>query len=136
MVGEVEMLTKLSEIIELSDFLKNWDGKKSEKLITSNQKIMDYINEGKDSLLNVVCMKQIKKYDPEAFEKAFELGFIINYQQMNFKFINNDDKRKTCLIEHVNGKAIGAAVLLRTNITEIQISNNDARKVLWGILKD
>jgi hypothetical protein len=81
-------------------------------------------------------MKQIKKYDPETFEKAFELGFIINYQQMNFKFINNDDKRKTCLLENVSGKAIGAAVLLRTQITEIQISNNDARKVLWGILKD
>lgn len=129
------MLIWLSEVIDLSDFFKRWDGKKSDDMFTTNQKIRDYLEIGLDCKINVVIMKQIKKYDPEAFEKAFEKGFTIEYQQKKYNFMT-EEKRKTCLIEGPNGTAGGAAILLRKNVVEIQIKNIDSSFVVQEILRD
>lgn len=125
------MLIWLSEVIDLSDFFKRWDGKKSDDMFTTNQKIRDYLEIGLDCKINVVIMKQIKKYDPEAFEK----GFTIEYQQKKYNFMT-EEKRKTCLIEGPNGTAGGAAILLRKNVVEIQIKNIDSSFVVQEILRD
>ena len=78
------MITKLSKVVQISSLLKNWNGKQSSQIPTSNSKIQKYHSTSEDSLMNVVLFKFLAQNDFDAYEKMLEIGVSIFYQTARF----------------------------------------------------
>ena len=130
------MIRNLSEVSKVSSFLKDWNGKNSRTVPTSNSKVFEYFQSGEDSRVNVVLMKQLKKYDPETYELVLKAGVSVEYQSMEIEFvlIDNDIIGKVFL---KNGVQSGEVLIRNKKIKEVKkVTNFDANHVFWALIED
>jgi antitoxin component YwqK of YwqJK toxin-antitoxin module len=130
------MIKNLSEVSKVSSFLKDWNGKNSRTVPTSNSKVVEYFQSGKDSRVNVVLIKQLKKYDPETYEKVLKEGVSIEYQSMEIEvsLIDKDIIGKVFL---KNGIQSGEVLIKNKKIKETKkVTNFDAHHVFWALIED
>lgn len=85
------MITKLSEVVNISTFLKNWNGKQTNNILTSNSKIQKYHSTGEDCFVNVVIIKLLVQNDRSAFEKILHRGVSVFYQSSRFDITKKDN---------------------------------------------
>jgi hypothetical protein len=130
------MIRNLSEVSKVSSFLKDWNGKNSRTVPTSNSKVVEYFQSGKDSRVNVVLMKQLKKYDPETYELVLKAGVSVEYQSMEIEF-NLIDKDIIGKVFLKNGVQSGEVLIRNKKIKEVKkVTNFDANHVFWALIED
>lgn len=128
------MYKMLSEVVKLSSFLQEWKGKNSSKVITSNAKVQAYFNEGKDSLINVVLIKQLKQYDKASYEQLIKRGVQVDYQGMTMVFAKEGSKIRG-IVFGSNGTKSGEVLITDDEITEeSQVTNYDAYHVFQAFM--
>ncbi len=85
------MITKLSEVVQISSLLKYWDGKQNKQFPTSNAKLQKYKSTGEDSPMNVVLFKFIALNDLDAYEKLLQSGVSVFYQTVRIDVIKKSN---------------------------------------------
>jgi len=130
------MIRNLSEVSKVSSFLKDWNGKNSRTVPTSNSKVFEYFQSGEDSRVNVVLMKQLKKYGPETYELVLKAGVSVEYQSMEIEFILQD-KDIIGKVFLKNGVQSGEVLIRNKKIKEVKkVTNFDANHVFWALIED
>jgi len=128
------MYKMISEVIKISPFLNEWKGKNSPKVETSNAKVQAYFSEGKDSPINVVLIKQIKRYDKATYEQLIKRGVMIEYQGMNFIFTKERSAIRGTVIAK-KGEKSGEVLITDDEITEeSKVTNYDAYHVFQAFM--
>jgi len=84
------MITKLSEVVQISSLLKYWDGKQNKQFPTSNTKLQKFQSTGEDSPMNVVLFKFIALNDLDAYEKLLQSGVSVFYQTVRIDVIKKN----------------------------------------------
>lgn len=126
------MLSNLSELVGISTFLQNWNGRQNSKIKTSNTNLRNYYENGIDSQINIVILKILIQYDYEAFVTALENGLSLIYQA-SIIIMNIEDGLITCQIFGKNGIFTGLAKIDDVNINFIQIPI--ARDSSWAVIE-
>lgn len=123
------MYKMISDVVKISPFLKDWKGKNSSKVITSNAKVQAYFNEGKDSLINVVLIKQLKQYDKATYDQLIKRGVQVDYQGMTMVFTKEGSAIRGIVFAG-NGSKSGEVLITDDEITEeSKVTNYDAYHV-------
>ena len=65
----------ISELVELSEFFKNWNGKQLSKIPTTNPRLANFKNKGIDTKVSIKDIKQLRKFDPSTYYKLAKKGF-------------------------------------------------------------
>lgn len=78
------MYTKISELVKISSFLQNWNGKQTSKIKTVNSKLKKYYDKREDSLINITTLKLLEEYDYSSYQKVLNNGVSFTYQLTQF----------------------------------------------------
>lgn len=115
-----------SEVIKVSNFLRDWGGKLSRSYPTTNSKVCDYLIDGKDSKLTIVLLKQLRKYEPDIYFLLLREGVVIEYQGMTFDLLRSDGGVHGVVYNKAMTR-IGEVLIKRDKVTALEpIGNNDA----------
>ncbi len=113
------MITKLSEVVAISDFLQNWNGHMSRAIPTTNAKIQKYHSEGKDDLIGVVLFKLLANYDKDTYTELIKQGVVLKYQTSTFE-VTQQDELIICKIFNKLGASVGLVHIDDENIRIIE----------------
>lgn len=96
------MYTKISELVRISNFLQNWDGRQTSKIKTVNTKIKKYHENNEDSLINVTILKTLEEYDYNSYLQILKNGVSFIYQQSTYN-LKSDSSTIYCQVIGKNG---------------------------------
>lgn len=129
------MYTKLSELVEISFFLKNWNGKQSSKIKTTNSKLQKYHQTKEDSLINVTVLKTLEDYDYTNYLKILQNGVSFSYQQAIFN-LKSDNGEINCQIYGKNGiLSSNIKITNRSIIFDREPANADSYLLIISLFK-
>ena len=78
------MNTNTKSLLAYTDYLKYWNGIQSRIITTSNKAIKDLNVNGINSLISIVLIKLILKYEPLALRQALNDGIEFVYQTYTY----------------------------------------------------
>lgn len=131
------MLLKLSEIVSISDFLKNWDGRQKGMITTSNSKLIQFHEFGIDSDINVTLLKNLQKYDHDTYIRALTFGLRIKYQSFDIE-ISKYNEYIEYISKFENGNICGVARIKNSGLISImtEFTNRNALELLYSLFND
>jgi len=104
------MLFKISEIVLISPFLKNWKGTLKSNFKNQHSKLALYFSTGKDFEINITFIKFIQKYDLSTFNKMINIGFCMKFQSFNI-IVFNKYGRFNCICISDEGIDCGSVII-------------------------
>lgn len=131
--------TRISEVVECSRFMYVWNGINQEYINglcikTSNRLISKYHNEGVDSLINSVTLKQLMTYDYQALITMLTSGIVVRYQTqaLTISLIKSNLK---VVVENLKTSEAHTYKISKTNINKLSriVYNQDCIDVLQSI---
>ena len=134
--GDLRVINKLSQLVELSNFLKAWDGNQNSCIHTNNSKLKAYKSNGQDSDISIVILKILQKYDSYTFRNLLDIGMNLKYQQLSIEIFRLDNCIRVDAFFRSH-KNVGSAEISGSGVIKVinKFSNQNVELVIKELFK-